>query len=377
MGPLEGIKIIEFGGIGAVPFCGQMLADMGARIVRIERKNGPNARLGEAKFNVWFRNRHSIFLDFKQSKSREILFKLIERADATIEGFRPGVMEKLGLGPDECFARNPKLIYGRLTGYGREGPLSMAAGHDINYLALSGGLHAIGHQGDRPVPPLNILGDLSGGGLMLAFGVVCALHERHKSGKGQVVDAAMVDGCATLLGAFYGWWAGRVWRDDRGVNLLDSGAPFYDTYETSDGKYIAVGSIEPEFYRAMLKSAGIAADPGEQMNTKRWPEMKEKLAEMFRSKTRDEWCAIMEGADACFAPVLSFSEAIGHPHNVARETFVDVEGVVQPAPAPRFSRSRPEIVIPAAEPGENVFITLSEWGFSRLDIAAFKNGGLI
>jgi len=352
VGPLDGIRILEFGGIGAVPFCGQMLADMGADIIRIERKGGPKARIGGTKYNIWFRNRISIFLDLKETKNKEIIYRLLESADATIEGFRPGVMERLGYGPDECIELNPKLIYGRLTGYGREGSLCLSPGHDINYLALSGGLNAIGHRGERPLPPLNLLADLAGGGLMLAFGMVCALHERETSGKGQVVDASMVDGCAALMGAFYGWWAGRVWQDERGVNLLDSGAPFYDTYETSDGKYVALGAIEPEFYRSLLERVGIDVDLEDQMNTKKWPELREKLAKAFRSKTRDKWCEIMVGADACFAPVLSFREAIEHPHNVTRKTFIDVEDVVQPAPTPRFSRSQPQIVRPPTELGE-------------------------
>jgi alpha-methylacyl-CoA racemase len=296
MGPLEGIRVVEFGGIGAVPFCGQMLADMGAKIIRIERKGGPKSRLGEPRFNIWFRGRKAIFLDFKNAEARKVIFKLIDRADATIEGFRPGVMERLGLGPDECLQRNPKLIYGRLTGYGREGELSMAAGHDINYLALSGGLHAIGHREERPTVPLNLLGDLGGGGLMLAFGLACALVERQKSGKGQVVDATMVDGCAALVGAFYGWWAGGVWEGARGTNLLDSGAPFYDTYQTSDGKYIALGSIEPEFYSVMLERLGLHdVALKDQMNKNRWSEIRSRLTETFKSKTREEWCTIMEG----------------------------------------------------------------------------------
>jgi len=377
MGPLAGIKIIEFGGIGAVPFCGQMLADMGAEIIRFERKGGPKSRLGEAKYNIWFRNRISIFLDLKNTKSKDVIFRLIEKADATIEGFRPGVMERLGYGPDECAKLNPKLIYGRLTGYGREGSLCLSPGHDINYLALSGGLNAIGHRGERPIPPLNLLGDLAGGGLMLAFGIACALLEREKSGKGQVVDASMVDGCAALMGTFYGWWAGHAWKGERGLNLLDSGAPFYDTYETSDGKYVAVGAIEPEFYRSLVERAGIDVDPEDQMNTKKWPELREKLGKAFRSKTRHQWCEIMAGANTCFAPVLSFREAIEHPHNVTRKTFVDVEDVVQPAPTPRFSRTRPQILRPPSEPGADAFNGLIHWGLKREDIIALHNDGFI
>jgi len=378
MGPLEGIKVIEFGGIGAVPFCAQMLADMGAKIIRIEREGGPIARLGDPKFNVWFRNRSSIFLDFKKTESKAVLFRLIESTDATIEGFRPGVMEKLGLGPDECTKCNPRLIYGRLTGYGQEGPLCMAAGHDINYLALSGGLHAIGHPTSRPVPPLNLLADLGGGGLMMAFGIVCAILERQKSGMGQVVDTAMLDGCIAMLGAFYGWWAGGIWQDKRGVNLLDSGAPFYDTYETSDQKYIAVGAIEPEYYKSLLEHAGVHdVDPKDQMITDQWPALREKLSKVFKSKTQDEWCAIMKGFETCFAPVLSFKQAIQHPHNVMRKSFVEIEDVIQPAPVPRFSRTHPEITIPSKRPGIGPIKGLLEWGISPDEITAWQNANIL
>ena len=374
MGPLNGFKIIEFGGIGAIPFCGQMLADMGAKILRIERKNGPKARLGEAKYNIWFRGRQAIFLDFKRPEIKAAVFRMIDTADATIEGFRPGVMERLGFGPEECRLRNPRLIYGRLTGYGRHGPLSNTAGHDINYLALSGVLHAIGNKNARPVPPLNIIADLGGGGLMLAYGLVCALLEREKSGKGQVVDASMVDGCAALLGAFYGWWAAGVWQEERGSNLLDSGAPFYDTYETSDGKYVAIGAIEPEFYRTLLQRIGLdEVDVNDQMNQAQWGQLKEKLSKIFKSKTRDEWCAIMEEYDTCFAPVLSFSEAIKHPHNAAQKTFLEIGGVMHPAPVPRFSRTQLKVPDPPNDPGEGAAASLVEWGLSLEEIMALQN----
>ena len=373
MGPLSGIRIIEFGGIGAIPFCGQMLADMGANIIRIERKGGPKARLGQAKFNIWFRGRNAIYLDFKKPEIKTLIFRMIDKADGTIEGFRPGVMERLGFGPDVCLHRNPKLIYGRLTGYGRQGPLSEAAGHDINYLALSGGLNAIGHKGGPPVPPLNILADLGGGGLMLAFGLVCAMLERKTSGKGQVVDASMVDGCAALLGAFYGWWAAGVWREERGVNLLDSGAPFYDTYETSDGKYIAIGAIEPEFYASLLKKIGLDdVDLEQQMNQKEWCLLKKRITAVIKSKPRDEWTAILDGEDTCFSPVLSFEEAIYHPHNVSQKTFLDIDGVKQPAPTPRFSRTQPEVPKAPKEPDMSVDQSLAAWGLSLNEIMGLQ-----
>jgi alpha-methylacyl-CoA racemase len=372
MGPLKGIKIVEVGGIGPVPFCGQMLSDMGADILRIERPGQPRGMV-EPKYDVWRRGRRSINIDLKKAEGAEAALRLVGQADALLEGFRPSVMEKLGLGPDVCLKRNPRLVYGRMTGWGQEGPLAQAAGHDINYIALSGALHAIGRPGQNPPPPLNIIGDLGGGGMFLAFGVVCGLLEARKSGKGQVVDAAMVDGAAVLAGFFYGAWTAGFWTDEHGTNLLDGGAHFYDTYETADGKWVSVGSIEPQFYSLLLKHLGID-DPDFQfqMDRSRWPVFKEKVATLFKQKTRDEWCKIMDGTDVCFAPVLSFKEALNHPHNVARETFVEVDGVMQPAPAPRFSRTRPEIQMPAPEPGENTESGLRDWGFSQKEIDELK-----
>ena len=372
MGPLEGTKIIEMGGIGPGPFCAQMLADMGADILRVERW-GNLQRLLEPKHDVWHRGRRSISLNLKKPEGVEAFLKLVEQADALIEGFRPGVMEKLGLGPDDCFGRNPKLVYGRMTGWGQEGPLALAAGHDINYIALAGALHAIGRPGENPVAPLNLLGDLGGGGLLLAFGIVCALLETRKSGKGQVVDAAMVDGAAILMGFFFGAWGSGMWTDKRGTNLLDGGAHFYDTYETADGKWISIGSIEPQFYALLLKHAGID-DPGFQiqMDPSEWPKLKEKIAAVFKTKTRAEWCEIMDGTDVCFAPVLTFQEAIEHPHNVARETFVEIAGAMQPAPAPRFSRTNPDTPAPASEPGADTESALLDWGFGQAEIDALK-----
>lgn len=377
MGPLEGVRILEVGGIGPVPFCGQMLSDMGADILRIERPGLPRGMV-EPAYDVWHRGRRSVAVNLKKPEGVETILKLVEKADALLEGFRPGVMEKLGLGPDDCLGRNPKLVYGRMTGWGQEGPLSQAAGHDINYIALSGALHAIGRQGENPPPPLNIIGDLGGGGMFLAFGVVCGILEAQKSGKGQVVDTAMVDGAATLAGFFFGAWAAGFWSDERGTNLLDGGAHFYDTYETKDGKWISVGSIEPQFYSLLLELSG-ANDPDFdiQMDRSKWPELKVKMANIFKMKTRDEWCEIMDGTDVCFGPVLSFGEAINHPHNAERKTFVEVEGVMQPAPAPRFSRTKPEVRGPAPEVGEHTESGLLDWGLSEKDIEAFKAAGAI
>jgi alpha-methylacyl-CoA racemase len=365
MGPLKGMKVVMVGGIGPGPFCAQMLADMGADIIRIDKKGEPRIAFIQKKFDILHRNIRSVTIDFKKKEGIEAALKLIDKAEAIIEGFRPGVMEKLGLGPDICLKRNPKLIFGRMTGWGQEGPLAQAAGHDINYIALTGALHAIGKAGEKPVVPLNIVGDFGGGSLFLAFGIMCGVYEARQSGKGQVVDAAVVDGTSALMGAFYGLKAAGIWSDNRGTNILDGGAQFYDTYETSDGKYISLGSLEPQFYKLLLKLAEID-DPvfKNQLDIFKWPEMKEKLAVIIKSKTRDEWCEIMEGTDVCFAPVLSFDEAINHPHNVEREVFIDVDGVMQPAPAPRFSRTKPEVRWGAPDPGDHNDSAFSDWGFS-------------
>jgi alpha-methylacyl-CoA racemase len=302
----------------------------------------------------------------------------VDQADALVEGFRPGVAERLGIGPDDCLARNPRLVYGRMTGWGQEGPLAHAAGHDINYIALSGALHAIGPQDGKPIPPLNLAGDFGGGAMYLAFGIACALLEAGRSGKGQVVDAAMVDGAASLMTMFYGLRAQGYWQDRRGVNLLDGAAPFYDTYETSDGKYVAIGSIEPKFYGELLRLAGLEnEDLPKQMDLANWPQTKARFAEVFRTKTRDEWCAVMEGSDVCFAPVMSLDEAPDHAHNAARGTFVEVNGVVQPGPAPRFSRTAPEIQGPPPAPGEHTDAALADWGFDTGEISTLREAGAI
>jgi alpha-methylacyl-CoA racemase len=368
-GPLAGLRVIEMVGLGPCPFAAMMLADMGAEVIRIARKASPGAAgpfpmLG-TKYDVMARGRRSLALDLKQAQAREVLLQLVDKADVLLEGFRPGVMERLGLGPDECIARNPKLVYGRVTGWGQHGPLSQSAGHDINYLALTGMLHAMGTEGEPPTPPLNLVGDFGGGAMMLAFGVACAVLEARQSGKGQVVDAAMTDG-ASLLGAMmYGLRAHGSWNDAREANMLDGGAPFYASYACADGKFIAVGAIEPQFYRQLLELAG-ATDPAfeAQWRSSEWPDLKEKFAALFRTRTRDDWCALLEGTDACFAPVLDMAEAPQHPHNRARGTFVEVDGVTQPAPAPRFSRTAAGKPTPPSAPGADSAAILADWGIA-------------
>jgi alpha-methylacyl-CoA racemase len=376
VGPLSGIKIIEVGGIGPGPFCGMMLSDMGANIIRVERKGGLS--LSDPKYDLLTRNRKSISINLRNPQGAETLLKMIEQVDALQEGFRPGVMEKLGIGPDNCLKRNPRLVYGRMTGWGQEGPLARAAGHDINYIALSGALHSIGRKDQCPVPPLNLVGDFGGGGMLLAFGMVCALLEIQKSGQGQVVDAAMTDGSATLMTMIYGLKAAGLWTNKPGTNLLDTGAHFYDTYETADKKFIAIGAIEPQFYELLLKFAEID-DPDfqNQLDFAQWPQLKEKLTILFKTKTRDAWCKIMEGSDVCFAPVLSMSEAPEHPHNKQRNTFIENNGVLQPAPSPRFSRTAPEIKNPPPTPGQDTESVLADFGFSVGEIDSLKSSEVI
>ena len=371
MGPLNGVKVIEVGGIGPGPFCGMMLSDMGAEIIRVERKGGLS--LSDPKYDLLVRNRKSISINLKTPEGVRTLLRMLEQVDALQEGFRPGVMEKLGFGPDVCLEINPRLVYGRMTGWGQEGPLAKAAGHDINYIALSGALHTIGRKGQKPVPPLNLVGDFGGGGMLLAFGMVCALYEARNSGRGQVVDAAMTDGSAALMTMIYGLKAAGFWTDKPGTNLLDTGAHFYDTYETSDNKFIAIGAIEPQFYKLLLK-LGEIDDPEfqNQLDSSQWPQLKEKLSLVFKTKTRQAWCEIMEGSDICFAPVLSLSEAPEHPHNKQRKTFIENEGVLQPAPAPRFSRTKPELKGPPPIPGQDTETVLAEFGFTTQEIESLK-----
>jgi alpha-methylacyl-CoA racemase len=317
-------------------------------------------------------------VDLKKPEGIELLLRLVEKADALQEGYRPGVMEKLGLGPEVCLKRNPKLVYGRMTGWGQEGPLSQAAGHDINYIALTGALYSIGRPDQNPVPPLNLVGDFGGGGMLLAFGMACALFETQRSGKGQVIDAAMVDGSAALMAMFYGQRSAGLWMDDRGANFLDTGAHYYDTYETSDGKWISIGSIEPQFYALLLKLLKID-DPEFQVqqDRNRWPGLKKKIAEIFKTRTREDWCQILEGSDVCFSPVLSMGEALEHPHNRVRNTFVTIEGVPQPAPAPRFSRTQPEISGPSRVGPVHTEATLMKWGIPQGDIERLKTNEVI
>jgi alpha-methylacyl-CoA racemase len=373
-GPLSGLKIVEFAGIGPGPFCGMLLSDLGADVVRIDRKGGGGRG---SKFDVTSRGRRSVALDLKTPQAVEACLTLMEGADAVFEGFRPGVMERLGLGPDIALKRNPKLVYGRMTGWGQTGPLSQAAGHDINYIALTGALAAIG-TAEKPVPPLNLVGDFGGGALYLAFGLLAGVIHARATGQGQVVDCAMTDGSASLMAMFYGMTASGMWRPGRESNLLDGGAQFYDVYQCKDGKWIALGSIEPQFYALLLEKTGIN-DPQftNQMNREDWAEMKAKLTTVIRTRTRDEWEAIMGGTDVCFAPVLGLDEAANHPHNAARQTFLTVDGVVQPAPAPRFSGSPAAAPAPPPAIGANNRDALADWGFDAAAISALEAAGAL
>ena len=368
MGPLTGFRVVELAGIGPGPFCGMMLADMGAEVIRVDR---PHPRGRSHPRDVLARNRRSIVIDLKQPAGADIVLRLCESADALFEGFRPGVTERLGLGPETCMARNERLVYGRMTGWGQDGPLAGAAGHDINYIGLTGALHAIGEKGGKPVPPLNLIGDFGGGGMLLAFGLVCGMLEASRSGEGQVVDAAMIDGAAALMATFFSM--GKYFSDRRGTNLLDGGSHFYNTYETKDGQYVSVGAIEPQFYALLVEKSNV--DPhrfARQMDAGGWDSRKADLAAVFKSRTRDEWCEIMEGTDACFAPVLSIFEAPEHPHNRERQTFVDVDGTVQPAPAPRFSRTTAAIDHGPRKPGEDSLAVLRDAGFSDDEVNALQ-----
>lgn len=373
-GPLAGIKVLEFAGIGPAPFCCTMLADMGAEVVRIDRADRVKSPLPkDPPLDIDGRGRRSIGMNLKQAEGIEAVLKLIEKADVVVEGFRPGVMERLGLGPDVCAARNPRIVFGRMTGWGQEGPMAQAAGHDINYIALAGALEPIGRKGEPPTPPLNLVGDFGGGAMYLAFGIAAALVERASSGQGQVVDAAMVDGAASLMGMFYSMMHKGMLNPERGTNLLDSGAHFYDTYETKDGKYVSIGSIEPQFYALLLEKMGLAGEElPRQMDRNEWSGLKGRFKDIFKQKTRDEWCELMEGTDICFAPVLSMQEAPLHPHLVQRKTFVEKDGMVQPSPAPRFSRTVPELDRPPTKVGEHTEEVLGEFGFNPAEIAELK-----
>jgi len=371
------VRIIELAGIGPSPFACMMLADAGADIIRLERAPSTPPTPGP-HWDVLNRNRSSVGIDLKRPGAVELVLDLVERADVLIEGFRPGVAERLGVGPEQCLGRNPALVYGRMTGWGQDGPMADTAGHDIDYIAVSGALWPIGRLGERPVAPLNLVGDFGGGGMLLAFGVLAALVEARRSGRGQVVDAAMTDGSAALMTMIYSFRQLGWWREERGVNILDSGAHYYEVYETADGRYFAVGAMEAKFYAELLKGLGLEAeDLPDQMDRERWPEMKARFAAIFATKTRDEWAAVFDGTDACAVPVLSPWEAPDHPHNAARGTFVEVEGIVQPAPAPRFSRTPGEVRRPPSPPGADTDEALSAWGVPAGTVAALREAGTV
>lgn len=374
MGPLNGLRVVELEGLGPVPFCGMLLADMGAEVISITRKSTSGSRATQ----ISERGKKTIALDLKNPQAVEIVLDLCRHSDALIEGFRPGVMERLGLGPHTCLARNQGLVYGRMTGWGQTGPLANAAGHDINYISLSGVLHAIGRKGERPVPPLNLVGDYGGGGMFLAFGVICAVWEAQRSGHGQVIDASMVEGSALLMHMMYSMLAAGQWRDERGVNLLDGGAYFYNTYETADGKYISVGPLEPQFFQLFVELAEL--DPQQfqaPQDSATWRDQSDRLAALFKRKTRSEWCEILEGTDACFAPVLSMEEAFRHQHNVARNSFIEVEGVTQPAPAPRFSRTAPGVLHGAKPAGSDTESVLRNLGYDAARLSELRAAGVL
>ncbi|RZT87132.1 alpha-methylacyl-CoA racemase [Pseudonocardia sediminis] len=382
MGPLTGVRVVEFAGLGPGPFCGMVLSDLGADVVRLDRIPDPGATptdMDGLSSGILARGRRSVGVDLKHPDGRAVAEQLVDGADALIEGFRPGVMERLGFGSDECLARNPRLVYGRVTGWGQDGPYARAAGHDLNYIALAGALAPIGRRGERPVPPLNVLGDFAGGGMLLATGILAALVETGRSGRGQVVDAAMVDGSAYLMTMMYEMLGRGGWTEERGSNPNDGAAHFYDVYETADGEHVSIAAMEPKFYAELLERLGpdVARDLPGQWDRDRWPEATEKLAAVFRTRTRDEWCALLEGTDACFAPVLRMSEAPQHPHNRHRGTFVEVGGVTQPAPAPRFDRTPASVARPAAAPGEHTDQVLAEAGLSGDRIAALREAGAV
>ena len=381
-GPLSGLKVLEFAGIGPGPFCGQLLSDLGADVVRIDRKpsgshDPSKGAKGGDPADITARGRRSVALDLKDPAAIETCLKLMEAADAVFEGFRPGVMERLGLGPDAALSRNPKLVYGRMTGWGQFGPLANAAGHDMNYISISGALNAIGTV-EKPIPPLNLVGDFGGGSLYLAFGLVAGVLKARETGQGQVVDCAMTDGAASLMSLFYGMKAANNWKQDRRANMLDGGAHFYDTYQCADGRWVSIGSIEPQFYALLLEKTGIT-DPAfkPQWDQAGWPALHDKLAAVIATKTQAEWTALMEGTDVCFAPVLDMDEAPRHPHNLARETFVEVAGVIQPAPAPRFSVTPGAIQGPPPQIGAHNRSALADWGFAAADVEALAGQGVI
>jgi alpha-methylacyl-CoA racemase len=381
MGPLAGIRVVEIGSIGPGPWCAMMLADMGAEVIRVDRPTGGATDAEDGGLPIDFvnrRGRRSLGVDLKHPKGPEVVLRLVEQADALIEGYRPGVTERLDIGPEECLRRNPRLVYGRMTGWGQEGPLSRAPGHDINYLALSGLLHAIGPADSRPVPPLNLVGDFGGGGMMLAFGVVCGVLEASRSGYGQVIDAAMVDGASLLGSMFHGLRQIGQWHDRRESNRLDGGAPFYGTYETADGRWVAIAANEPQFYAVLLEVLGLSPDDlPPQMDQDGWPATRKRFAEIFAGRTREEWEQRFRGLETCFSPVLTLDEALHHEHNEAREAFIPVDGVLQSAPAPRFGRTPGAVARGSARPGEHTETVLRDWGFADTEVTELTRGGVV
>lgn len=380
MGPLQGIRIIELAGIGPGPFAAMMLADMGADVIRVDRASHVSGGDPSAPpADVLNRGRRSIGIDLKSPDGVATLLRLVESADALVEGFRPGVAERGGYGPDVCLARNPKLVFGRMTGWGQTGPYSHTAGHDINYIALAGVLEHLGRAGEKPTPPINLVGDFGGGGMLMAFGIACGLLSAGRTGEGQVVDAAMVDGAAILMTMMWAFTHMGIWGPERGTNMLDTAAHYYDTYETSDHRFISIGSIEPQFYAELLRLTDLeGVELPHQQDKANWPAMKDRLTEIFASKTRDEWCGIMEGTDVCFAPVLSMSEAVEHPHNAERDTFIEVAGLTQPAPAPRFSSTPAEVQRPPSHAGQHTDEILGDWlGVAASEAARLREVGAI
>ena len=379
MGPLAGLRIVELAGIGPGPMAAMLLGDMGAEVIRIDRvvANDPLFEM-EPRFDVVSRGRRSLALDIRKPEGLQVLLRLVDTCDGLIEGFRPGVAERLGFGPEVCLKRNQRLVYGRMTGFGQDGPLSKAAGHDINYISLAGALHAIGRKGEKPLPPLNLVGDYGGGTMFLVFGMLCALVERARSGKGQVVDAAMVDGAATLMAPFFGFFEAGIWTRNAGENMLDSGTPYYDTYETKDGRHVSFGALEAKFFATFAQLVGL--DPKfvkGQLDQSLWPEMRATLETLFRSRTRDEWVALLEGTDACVAGILDFTEAPAHPHNRARNAFVEIAGVTQPAPAPRFDRTPAATPKPPPQIGADTEAVLSALGLSAAEISGLRQAGVV
>ena len=379
MGPLQGIRVVELAGIGPGPFCGMLLADLGAEVVLVDRKGGSLPFGAKPKHDLTRRGKRSIALDLKQPGAAEVVLRLLEQADALIEGFRPGVMERLGLGPDVCLARNPRLVFGRLTGWGQSGPLAQAAGHDLNYVALSGLLNHGGHRDSAPSIPPTVVGDIGGGAMFMALGVVSGILSARETGRGQVIDGAITDGCAVMSMLIQGLRAQRLWVDRRQSNALDGGAHWYDCYQCADGEWISVGALEPQFYQLLLQKCGLTGQGLEQaqFDFANWPQLKVRFAELFRTRTRAEWCELLEGTDVCFAPVLSFAEAQAHPHNRARNAYVEVDGVTQPAPAPRFSATPAQVQSPPAAIGGHTAALLESVGYSAEEIAALSGAGVV